>query len=542
MPTDAVPSPPDAERGASRHTPAPRVTARARSQSHMLPPGTRVVRPVWRRNPRIGMTLIIVGTIIPILVGLCGPSAVALKLGPRRGLLPPWYIPTSWFHLNEWVAVIALWVAIAIGAVGLVIAVRAVRDGWRPDVRRLWWTGVALNLATSLTLPLTSADVLMYAAYGRIQRLGLSPYSITPAEIFRMQYDIVLYWTERPWQDTPSVYGPIASFVQLLANYLGGQNMHDVVFWLQVFCVVPMIIIAAIVLRMARGNPILQTRAALLTIMNPLMIWSVVAGAHNEALAVVFAIGALALMRRSPLGAGILIGLAGAVKVNMVFYGIAMLWGYRHEPRRLVQVCVGAAIPLVLCYGLWEPTALFAAARNTSYVNSAAWAAWLFVPLKLVVGQTAAKIIVNVVSLAGMAVIAWMLFKVVPLRPLPGIEHGVPLHLDPMTVAVRTSMILYVAWLTTTPNSYSWYDLLAWVPLALCQSTVLDTVMVWRSMWLSLAFVTGRVIEFSPAVRFVGARVRDTLTPAAQILVLVLIVWWWWTNRHREVLAPSALT
>ncbi len=49
-------------------------------------------------------------------------------------------------------------------------------------------------------------------------------------------------WVEQPWHDTPSVYGPITSRVQLTANWLGGENMHDIVFWLQVASVIPFII------------------------------------------------------------------------------------------------------------------------------------------------------------------------------------------------------------------------------------------------------------------------------------------------------------
>ena len=74
--------------------------------------------------------------------------------------------------------------------------------------------------ATSLVPPLTSADVLMYAAYGRLMVLGWNPYDITPANIIRQEYDPVMRWVEAPWQDTPSVYGPIASFSQWLAATL----------------------------------------------------------------------------------------------------------------------------------------------------------------------------------------------------------------------------------------------------------------------------------------------------------------------------------
>jgi len=145
----------------------------------------------------------------------------------------------------------------------------------------------------------------MYAAYGRLQAIGRSPYEITPAEVFRGQFDPVLRWTERPWQDTPSVYGPITSWTQLVANKLGGENMHDIVLWLQVFSVVPFILACAGVFMLAHGDTRRQGRAALLTIANPLLIWAVVAGAHNEPLAVMFAVAGLLFNRKNPFVSGL---------------------------------------------------------------------------------------------------------------------------------------------------------------------------------------------------------------------------------------------
>ncbi len=271
----------------------------------------------WTKNGRLGFWLIVASCLTTIAVAFLGPSSVTLNVGPANGsLLPPYFIPVEWgerigLPLSEWVVVPALWVGITIGTVGLLIAWRAVTAGWRPRIHRMFYLGVGLNVATAAVPPLTSADVLMYAAYGRLQRQGVDPYSITPAEIFRQTYDPVLVWTERPWQDTPSVYGPIASFTQWLANVLGGESMHDVVFWLQLIHVTAFIVVCAVMIKLAHGDAALQTRSVLFTILNPLLIWAVVAGAHNEALTLVFAIVALWFMRRSAFVTGIFIGLAG---------------------------------------------------------------------------------------------------------------------------------------------------------------------------------------------------------------------------------------
>ena len=496
------------------------------------PAFSRLLAQPWTRNPRLGVALIAASAATTIAVGFAGPSAVALKLGERTSWLPPWYLPESAGTPNEWVAVILLWLGLLAGTLGLWIAWRAVADGWRPDNRRLFGLGVGLSLLTALVLPLTSADVLMYAAYGRLQVLGLDPYDITPAEIFRAEYDPVLIATERPWQDTPSVYGPLASFSQWVAASLGGESMHDIVFWLQLLSVLPFLAIGVIAYRLARADREAQTRAVLFTVLNPLMIWSVVAGAHNEAFTLVFAIVGLWFLRRNPFLAGIGIGLAGTIKVSLVFYGLAMVWGYRREPRKLVLLVIGAVIPIAVAYGLIVPKALLAASRNTGYISAGSWAPPVAGLLSLVMPEWVARSIVGWLGWIGLIAIAWMLSRVLPWQPVPGLAATASPQRDPLTIATRTAAVLTTAWLVTSPYTLSWYDLIAWVPLGLLAASRLESLLMWRGMWLSIAYVTGRSVQFGPELQAVASAIRDGLCSAAQLLVLVLIVRWWWREGH----------
>jgi len=317
--------------------------------------------------------------------------------------------------------------------------------------------------------------------------------------------------------------------------------MHDVVFWLQMMCLVPMLLIGIMAYRMAAGNPLLQSRVAIFTLVNPAMLWAVTAQAHNEALAVMLAFAAIAAMRRWPWLAGLLIGLAGAAKVNMVLFGIAILWGYRREPKKLAVIAAAAAVPLAICYGLWQPSALVSAARNTTYVNAGAWAGPVFGLLTHQgLSWNVSKIIINSIAIVGWVVIAAMLFRLLEVRPLPGIaDHVLDPMKDPTSVAVRTAVVLYASWLVTTPNSFSWYDLMAWTPLALASASRLDGLMLWRTTWLSAAFVTARAIEYGPVIGLIATRIRDTACVIAQILVLVAIVWWYVQSRRQARRAAS---
>ncbi|MBO0811593.1 MAG: hypothetical protein J2P23_06060, partial [Microlunatus sp.] len=62
---------------------------------------TPAYRPLqWHRDHRYGVAGIITATALCVIVGALGPSVVTITLGPRRSLLPPWYLSTT--HPNEW--------------------------------------------------------------------------------------------------------------------------------------------------------------------------------------------------------------------------------------------------------------------------------------------------------------------------------------------------------------------------------------------------------------------------------------------------------
>lgn len=497
----------------------------------------------WHRDHRFAMVGIVGATVLTLIAGFLGPSVVTLTLGPRESLLPPWYLPAGVVEPNEWVVSTLVWLAIVVGAIGLGIGMRALADGWLPRVKRLFALGTGLSLITITVPPLTSADVLMYAAYGRLQAIGVDPYDITPAEIYRGQFDPVLRWTERPWQDTPSVYGPIASWTQLWANRLGGENMHDIVFWLQVATVVPFILVGAgVVFFLAKGDPARQARAALFTIANPCLIWAVVAAAHNEALSVMFAVLALMMIRRSPFLAGIGIGLAGCAKLSIGLYGLGMLWAYRREPKKAILLCLGTSIPMGLAYIVWEPQAFFQVLRNGGYVSVGSWANPVFRFFDLFTESVTAKIIVGVLSYSMLIFFIWLLAKAIPWSAAPGLAEGADPKGDPLTVALRTTLVLSVAWLVTAMYTLSWYDLMAWAPMAVLAANRLDRLMLVRIAPLSLAYVPGRALEFGPALDFFAMRMRDTISPIIQMGVLVALVLWFRQRRRadKETAAETA--
>jgi alpha-1,6-mannosyltransferase len=115
------------------------------------------------------------------------------------------------------------------------------------------------------------------------------------------------------------------------------------------------------------------------------------------------------------------------------------------------------------------------------------------------------------------------------------------LQRDPLTIALRTALVLSVAWLITSMYTLSWYDLLAWMPLAVLAASKLDKIMVIRGAALSMAYVPGRAIDMGPALDFTATRMRDTISPIIQ-MAMVLAVILWWRQPDRPELFPFKKT
>ena len=180
---------------------------------------------------------------------------------------------------------------------------------------------------------------------------------------------------------------------------------------------------------------------------------------------------------------------------------------------------------------MFAPHALFAASRNTGYVSGGSWAPWMRSALAWVLPD-AAHGITAALGWIGLFVIGWMLSRVLPWRAVPGAQ--LPAERDPLTIAVRTAVILCTAWIVTSPYTLSWYDLIVWAPLALLVPTRLDWLMALRGVALSVAYVTGRTVGFSDVmVNVVAFTIRDVISSGVQWFVLIAIIHWFWTTNRQ---------
>ncbi len=493
--------------------------------------------------------------VLVVVTGFLGPSATQPRLPGKHAGLPPYSADTN---VSAWIISALILALLCLGAWGTHLALRAVHRGWRPNLRRFGAVSALGVVAVSLVPPMGSGDILMYAAYGRIaSHYGGDVYSLTPDEISRFTYDAVTAVVERPWQNTPSVYGPIATWSQQFAGWLGGDSVHATVSVLQATNALTYIVSGLLVLLLAGRDPGDRTRALLCGLANPVLIWAVVAGAHNDAQAAMFGLMALIVLRRTPLGAGVLLGLAGAVKLSLGFYGLAFLWALRGTKRGMGELVLGAGVTLVGLYLTTSRHAFDQVLTASKFMSTGTPAKMLYAPLTLVFSDGVARRVLSGIAWIVLVILVAMLMQVMPRvlgrraamdqldGPVDGVVaapvarrwNGDRVRAD----AVRACVALTFVWLVTALYSLPWYDVVTWLPLAGLAASRLDRLLLIRTTAMAIGYIPGRDSPDAPVgqvLLFITDRLRDTVVPVIQTVVLVLLVRW---CLQRGAAGPTAM-
>jgi hypothetical protein len=467
-----------------------------------------------RRGVRIALAVLSL-VLIVISIGLI--SAVAL-LGPSAGVprMPsayPW--PLFYLHGNPTARFVtwSLWLAVVAGAAGVTSGLLAVRRGWRPRPRLLIAGSLIAVLGLMLLPPIGSTDLLDDAVYGRIAALGYSPYRMTPKE-FKLTGDPISALAVKHWETYPSPYGPLMTVTQQAASDLGGDSGAKTMFWLKVWNALAFLAVALALDRMLRSDPAGRTRAHLLWTVNPLMLFAVMAGGHNDVLGVVFAVLAVAAFRRADFLNGVLAGaLAGTaivLKAPFALIGLGLAIAAIRRPRALAGLALGAAAVLLPTYALAGKQAV------TSVISESGRAFNTYQPWQLL-----ARIAPSVGSLSGaneLAIAVTIVLAAILLWRMPSGPAEFP--------AVRPALMLTLAWLICSPSQRTWYDVMIFPLLALMPATRLD--------WIALARSAVTLIAQLPAIGTATTgfswlphaeqNLNTVLVPAALAVLAVLLV------------------
>jgi hypothetical protein len=434
-----------------------------------------------------------------VLVGL-GRFPAAVPRMDGDGVFPR----LRWPAVSDlWVTGI-LWTAMIIGVGGLGTGLVAVRHGWRP--RGLLAGGLLAAAVLVAAPPMGSSDSMDYVVYGRMAVLGHDPHVMTPRE-FRATGDRVGALAPEPWQDIPSVYGPLATATEWAASALSYGTATSTVFWLKVWNALAFLAAALALDRLAGADPARRTRVHLLWTLNPLMLWALIGGAHVDGLAAGLAVAALAMTGPSAWrsgAAGLLLGAAGAVKAPYLLLGAAMAWAVRRSPRALLALTAGAVAVLAVGYSVAGGAGVAALARRS---RSPSWnTPWqLLMPLT---GQLPSWLPLAALALA-------LVIALVIALPLLRARTDGPLWLAP-------ALAICTAWVITTPVYYPWYEALVLPLLALAPATRLDWVQLARALVATVGSLPGLTVRFGDAWLRTG--LLPYVVPGALLFLLLVLL------------------
>jgi alpha-1,6-mannosyltransferase len=199
--------------------------------------------------------------------------------------------------------------------------------------------------------PMFSRDVYSYLAQSAMANRGLDPYVLGPADALGVDHPLVR-GIPTIWRNTPAPYGPLFLTLGRPIDWIAGDDVVLGVLLHRILVVAGLVMIVWSLPRLARRVGVSPVFALWLGAANPLVLFHLVSGVHNEALMIGLMLVGLELALRSSaigpalLGGTAVIAAAAQVKVPAALaLGFVTVWLARHRggrPRDLV-----AAVALV---------------------------------------------------------------------------------------------------------------------------------------------------------------------------------------------------
>jgi hypothetical protein len=162
-------------------------------------------------------------------------------------------------------------------------------------VRTVWAIGALWCAPLVAGPPLFSWDVYAYLAQGTIAHLGLNPYTHGPGVLGHLGRADVLAGVDPFWWNTRSVYGPLFLLAMRGSVSISGSNLILGVMLDRLLELVGIVLVAVFVPRLAAAAGTDRSRAMWLVLLNPIVLFELVSGGHNDALMVGLLVAAVAV-------------------------------------------------------------------------------------------------------------------------------------------------------------------------------------------------------------------------------------------------------
>ncbi|MGC1239432.1 MAG: polyprenol phosphomannose-dependent alpha 1,6 mannosyltransferase MptB [Acidimicrobiales bacterium] len=196
------------------------------------------------------------------------------------------------------------------------------------SLKNLWWMFGLWSVPMIVAPPLFSRDVFSYAAQGEMTAHNISPYLYGPFTLGQGSNP----WTlpvDPLWGNTPAPYGPFFLFIDSTIDKISMHHQLWTVVGLRFLEVIAVAMIGYGIIMLARGLGRDPGEAFVLSAMNPLVLLTLIGGAHNDALMTGFLVIGLGLaVQRHPVWALFFVSLATAIKAPAAIGLAFVAWNW----------------------------------------------------------------------------------------------------------------------------------------------------------------------------------------------------------------------
>ncbi|MGJ7905221.1 polyprenol phosphomannose-dependent alpha 1,6 mannosyltransferase MptB [Actinopolyspora sp. H202] len=271
-----------------------------------------------------------------------GAAPVANPISGIRVLSLPARMPT--------VAMACAWLGMLMVVIGWLWLGRLALPGRSRLVShtQLGRTIVMWGFPLAIAPPLFSRDMYAYLAQSAVAASGADPYEFGPSEALGVDNPLTAN-VPNIWRDTPAPYGPLfLMFGRGIAAIVGENIVFGVLLW-RVVMLLSLALAVWAIPHLARRCGVPPVCALWLCAANPIVLFHVVSGMHNEALLMGLMLAGIELGLRLPRPLGLVFGsvvivVAGAVKPP-AFIALGFLGMYlaRRRGGRLTDLLLVAA-------------------------------------------------------------------------------------------------------------------------------------------------------------------------------------------------------
>ena len=193
-------------------------------------------------------------------------------------------------------------------------------------IGKLAWILVLWVIPMLVVAPMFSRDVFSYAAQGEMVSRHINPYTYGPFTLGSGPY---VNPVDPLWGNTPAPYGPLFLMIDGFFASVTFHSAIGTVICLRVLELVSVAALAWCIPKLARTVHRDEGQAFVLAVLNPIVILTLIGGAHNDAMMVALLVGGITASRlKHPVWGVVLCALAAAVKAPAAIGILYIAWDW----------------------------------------------------------------------------------------------------------------------------------------------------------------------------------------------------------------------